>query len=179
MYHYRKHGGLFKLTDDTTGEVAIASPVIAVMFDKRCGTMHKHGAPAMVLEWFKKMTKSFVESGHVDIAEGLVIVQSPAWDLDVLNKCLDITGWPEGMVRYYGLHIDPPVGDVTDEVALKHGHRITKKHDPVKYPPFAHATVQFKAPDQIICWSDDELMSNSAVDQRPSGPIVDDPAESE
>jgi len=151
MYHYNKSGNNFQLVTDE-GKVVWEGPEVAICFDKRDGTMYRHGNPTIVNEVFNSATSTYVARGVCDIAESLVVVTSAAWGLELLNRCINITGYLCRMARYYGLEITPPIGDIADEAAAKsqkrHGgeEATPPATDPVKYPPFAHTIQEFKVP---------------------------------
>lgn len=150
MHHYRKTSGIFELVDDKSSIVLWQGTIVAICFDKSDGTIHLHGDPDRVVQYYRTTISKYRGAGLVDvtdIADDLVVVRSGAWDPEVLNKCLDITGYVVRMARYYNLKIKPPVGVIADEVATisarRHGHTVTPvTADPDKYPPFEHEILE-------------------------------------
>lgn len=146
MHHYHKNDHNFQLVDDNNNEIMWSGPVVAIMFDKSSGILYKHGDPELVLAEFNMVTQTLSLASHADLAENLVVVRSDAWDIAILNKCLDITGWVGLMARRYGLMINPPLCVILDELAdnarKRHGGERPKQQE--QHQPFAHDVIQFR-----------------------------------
>lgn len=101
MYHYQKSFNEYRLIDDETGDALFSSEEIAVAFDKKCWTMLKHGPASNVESWMLETRKKYLEAGLNDIAADLTIISSKDWEIEELNKILDICDYIE---RFYQKH---------------------------------------------------------------------------
>lgn len=110
MYHYIKDGDIYKLIDDDFDVVVCEGHEVAVMFDKACGTLLKHGDPELVILYFNKTINTYAQSENcADIMADLVVLVSNEWDVEILNKCLSITGYPQFLGRDLGIDLGKPV----------------------------------------------------------------------
>lgn len=88
--NYQKIDEEFQLMDDDTLDIILTAKEIAIVFDKSCGTLLKHGPVDNVENWLQNARKKYYEAGLSDIAADLTMVSSSNWDLEELNKILNI-----------------------------------------------------------------------------------------
>lgn len=76
---------------------------LAISFDQKTWTLLKHGRPDHVGPWVAKMRALDPDSR---LFTDLAIVQAPAASFDVedLNRMLDISGYMRTMARKYGFY---------------------------------------------------------------------------
>jgi hypothetical protein len=65
---------------------------VALAFDAESGTLHKHGAPAMVSKWAEDTSLKLRNVGAADLANALLVI-SGRFPLPALNKCLTASGY--------------------------------------------------------------------------------------
>lgn len=90
-YAYALNGGQYVLTVDGVPQTAPADTV-ALGFDKKDGTLFKHGKPETVSQWTVTAAGKLREAGLQDWADDLVMVEG-RFPLEEINKCLDISGY--------------------------------------------------------------------------------------
>lgn len=93
MYHYIKENELYKLIDDETKEVLYEGKEVSICFDSEFGTLLRHGSPELVHNYYDRTITSYNNSGLADIAAVITLIASDKWNVDDLNKCIDITGY--------------------------------------------------------------------------------------
>lgn len=65
---------------------------VALAFDRESGTLHKHGAPEMVQNWFSKTRSRLIDCGFQNMADDLVLITG-RFPVEELNKCLSCSGY--------------------------------------------------------------------------------------
>lgn len=90
MYHYHKTNRGYALIDDNTKETLFEAEEIAIKFDKDHSVLLRHGPSDRVLKEYKKELDDLKAHDRHDIAIGLAVISSRHWDLEELNKVLDI-----------------------------------------------------------------------------------------
>ena len=65
---------------------------VAVCFDRDGGVLHKHGKPEAVRQWYEQTRRKFIDAGHADMVEDLVVIEA-AFPVEELNKMLHISGY--------------------------------------------------------------------------------------
>lgn len=108
-HHYRlENGNYFYYKGNEL--IAHAGPTVAICYDKETGTLHKHGAPAVVRKYMDDMiqaiwnwpntpeaktvlndTREIILAGHNKIVADTTIVEG-IFPVEVLNKIINITG---------------------------------------------------------------------------------------
>ncbi|KKM89180.1 hypothetical protein LCGC14_1251180 [marine sediment metagenome] len=97
MFRYRMEGTEYALVDEHD-QIHWAGEEIAVAFtyclDEQGmeGTLHKHGSPEKANAWAEKTRKKFVDAGHLDMANEIVVVSGKI-SLEDLNKIIEISGY--------------------------------------------------------------------------------------
>lgn len=68
---------------------------VALVFDKECGVLHKHGPASSVQAWVqtvRQKTESVRGVDGFDLYSDLVVIQG-RFPVDMLNRCLDTSGY--------------------------------------------------------------------------------------
>lgn len=96
QYNYQLNCGQYVLHD---GDKPIGPVMddVSIAFDRESGTLHKHGAAAMVQGWVAAAQAKFRAAGFDEMANDLVIVTGQ-FPLEELNRCLTTTGYVLKMV---------------------------------------------------------------------------------
>ena len=95
-YNYQLNCGQYVLHNGDKPVGAVMDDV-AIAFDRESGTLHKHGAEAMVQEWVTRAQAKFRAAGFDGMADDLVIVTGK-FPVEELNRCLTTSGYVLRMV---------------------------------------------------------------------------------
>lgn len=93
-----QHGSYYLYNPDNVDlitkqkKIVLMCDEVAICFDKESGTLHKHGIPANVEQWYVNARKKFIDGGFPEMAEDLIMIQG-AFPVEELNKCLSTTGY--------------------------------------------------------------------------------------
>ena len=97
MFKYRMEGTEYALVDEHD-QIHWAGEEIAIAFTFSPdepgmeGILHKHGSPDKVNAWAEKIRKKFINAGHLDMADEIVVVTGKI-PVEELNKMIDISGY--------------------------------------------------------------------------------------
>lgn len=93
-------------------------PEVAIAFsydpDEERGNqcvLHKHGRPELVDAWAERTRKAYIQAGFLDIARSIHVISSDKWDVEELNKCLEITDYISTMLEKQGISLQPEKGN--------------------------------------------------------------------
>lgn len=75
-------------------DIILMCDEIAIVFDKENFTLHKHGSPDKVLQWYNTAREKFIKGGFPEVAEDLVMIQG-AFPVEEINRCLSTSGYIE------------------------------------------------------------------------------------
>jgi len=98
---YQKVGDVYVLRDDG-GRVLGRYPEVAISYSIEPdnpddfpvpGTLHRHGDPEVVARWMEDTVRVYREEGFYSECNSLRRFKSGKWDLEELNKILNITGY--------------------------------------------------------------------------------------
>ena len=94
--NYRREGDMFHLCDGD--EILDSMEEVAIGYEDNMetGTMlHKHGSKKRIEEWMKKTVQMYKKAGGIlaEDADNIKMIFSSEWDLEELNKMLNITGY--------------------------------------------------------------------------------------
>lgn len=93
MFQYQKINNQYNFVDTEVSYTLFWDQEIAIVFDKICGTLLKHGPKETIEAWFVTAKKKYQEAGLSEIANDLTLISSKNWDPEELNKILDIAGY--------------------------------------------------------------------------------------
>ena len=101
-WHYERAKDSFQLIDDGD-TLVLGTDRVGILFDAECGTLLKHGDAYLVEKRYQEMDVAYREAGFGNMANNLVFVSAPDWDIDELNKFLHCTGYVGVWWREKGL----------------------------------------------------------------------------
>ena len=61
--------------------------------------LRQHGPAEQVREWFKKEREKFLEKGNQEWADKIFLIESDKWDIDELNRRIQITSYVGVMLK--------------------------------------------------------------------------------
>lgn len=87
-------------------ELVYMSDTIAIAFtiDGKSLTFHKHGNPEFVHGWAKEFKEKFNKAGY-DYADDIRVIESNNWDVEDLNKIINITGYMKIIISKYNIQL--------------------------------------------------------------------------
>ena len=94
---YTKEFGSFYFR--VRGQIRLMTDQVAICFSVLDGqtVLHKHGRPGDVQRWWKQH-----HNEYRPLFGELVVVESDAWDVDLLNECLDNPALLGGLMERSG-----------------------------------------------------------------------------
>lgn len=106
MYHYELRFGSYYLVDER-GSILFMTDTVAICFsrDDPIWTLHKHGSPDTVVEWYESTVANYRAHGLDDIADSLALIEGK-FPVDQLNRALDTTGYVKKLVKAAGFDGD-------------------------------------------------------------------------
>lgn len=84
FFYLKEHGSFYFYIDNV---MKFMCDSVAIAFDSKTYTFHKHGAPDTVNKWVKNTRNKFV-TVMPKYAEDIQVIESKHWDLDDLNSIL-------------------------------------------------------------------------------------------
>ena len=94
--NYKREGKMFYLC---RGDAILDSmEEVAIGYEENMETgamLHKHGSKERIEKWMKKFVQKLNKDGGIlaEIADNIKMISSSEWDLEELNKILNITGY--------------------------------------------------------------------------------------
>lgn len=83
---------------DAAGQMLVSTDCPAVLFDRDSGTLHKHGDFDRIRLLLAEMRVKCAKSGNAKLGLLLQMYGSPNFDVDELNKCLNVAGYCKQMM---------------------------------------------------------------------------------
>ena len=114
MYHSKVLSPMrYSKVEDSNGSVVfqlfnennkflLESPEIAVVFDRDCGTLLKHGSKLRLQEWLEDTRLKYQIAGLEEEADALAMISSSTWNLEELNLVINSCGHVKSI--YQRLH---------------------------------------------------------------------------
>ncbi|MBK9348234.1 MAG: hypothetical protein IPN06_18420 [Burkholderiales bacterium] len=83
-----------------TGEhrLRLRTDNVAIAFCARTGVLHEHGSPTRIHIWASNTRRRLRDAGEVASANDIVVVSGPL-PVDEINKCLQIEGYCQQLLR--------------------------------------------------------------------------------
>jgi hypothetical protein len=91
QYEFAKDGSF--ILRDHRGHMLISTRCPAILFDRKSGTLHKHGDFDRIRKIAADMRSKYIRVGDQASADCLTIYASKKFDIRELNRCLNITGY--------------------------------------------------------------------------------------
>lgn len=73
-------------------DIILMCDSIAIAFDSESGTLHKHGRPEQVTQWYNTARNKFISAGFDDMANSLILIEG-TFPVEEVNKCISCSGY--------------------------------------------------------------------------------------